>query len=147
VQCSIDFVISLSNLTVSMYMFWGGGGGHSFCFKVTKKYSIVFRAQKLESLDLSVVLHFAARGPQAHLLTGVHEQSYIGVVMGYAGCLVDKFGCPAATTAAAATGIHKSRQDVMVTLNVKRAAKHKMVWNISVEVNRKNRDIKKSINH
>ena len=34
------------------------------------------------------------RGPQAHLFTGVHEQSYIGVVLGYAGCLTDKFGCP-----------------------------------------------------
>ncbi len=88
------------------------------------KYWIVFHAQKLESLGLSVVLHFAARGPQAHLLTGVHEQSYIGVVMGYAGCLVDKFGCPAATTTAAAAGIHKSRQDAMVTLNVRRAAEH-----------------------
>lgn len=37
-----------------------------------------------------------ARGPQAHLFSGVHEQNYIGVVMGYAGCLADQFGCPPA---------------------------------------------------
>jgi hypothetical protein len=54
-----------------------------------------------------LIPNFAARGPQAHLLTGVHEQSYIGVVMGYAACLADRFGCPPSVVAAAGF----SRQD------------------------------------
>jgi len=36
-----------------------------------------------------------ARGPQAHLVNGLHDQSYLGVLMGYAGCINKaEFGCP-----------------------------------------------------
>ncbi|XP_023331803.1 alkaline phosphatase, tissue-nonspecific isozyme, partial [Eurytemora carolleeae] len=36
-----------------------------------------------------------ARGPQAHLVTGLHEQSFLGLLMGYAACMNKKeFGCP-----------------------------------------------------
>merc|ERR1712004_399321 len=37
-----------------------------------------------------------AVGPQAHLMTGVHEQSYLAHLAAYAGCFQEKsLGCPA----------------------------------------------------
>ena len=37
-----------------------------------------------------------AIGPQAHLVTGVHEQSYLAHVVAYAACLrKDRLTCPA----------------------------------------------------
>ena len=39
---------------------------------------------------------------QAHLLTGVHEQSYLAHLVSYAACLQeDSLGCPASTSGAA----------------------------------------------
>merc|ERR1719348_694902 len=36
-----------------------------------------------------------AIGPQAHLISGVHEQSYLAHLVAYAGCLKEKhLGCP-----------------------------------------------------
>ena len=35
-------------------------------------------------------------GPQAHHVTGLHEQSFIGALMAHAACVnEDQFGCPA----------------------------------------------------
>ena len=43
-----------------------------------------------------------AIGPQAHLISGVHEQSYLATLMAYAGCLrPDDLSCPPAPSSSA----------------------------------------------
>jgi len=55
-----------------------------------------------------------ARGPQAHHVTGLHEQGYLAVLLGYAGCLNNrKFGCPTATSSS-----HSVDSGVSVLLTV-----------------------------
>lgn len=45
-----------------------------------------------------------ALGPQAHLVSGVHEQSYLAHLLAYAGCLKpDQLGCPEGRTNSAQT--------------------------------------------
>ena len=47
-----------------------------------------------------------AVGPQAHLLTGVHEQSYLPHVAAYAGCWKGKdLGCPASAAPTLASSL------------------------------------------
>jgi len=58
-----------------------------------------------------------ARGPQAHHVTGLHEQSFLGVLMGYAGCFNrPRFGCPPAIATSPANRIGGVGLEVLVLL-------------------------------
>merc|ERR1739845_332499 len=59
-----------------------------------------------------------ADGPWAHLIHGVHEQSYIATVMSYAGCLgkhSTREGCPSSTRSGASSN-HLHQATLLATV-------------------------------
>jgi len=58
-----------------------------------------------------------AVGPQAHLLTGVHEQSYIAHVVSYAACLQESsVGCPNGSSGSLSASILTSFVSLIISL-------------------------------
>ena len=78
--------------------FWRNVSGEDFMspdWRQMATFQLEYETHGGEDVPLYAV------GPGAHLLAGVHEQSYLAHALAYAGCLRrDQLGCPAAASAA-----------------------------------------------
>ena len=92
-DCSIFmnfFVFSRKHLINKYFL------GFSYLLQATKKPLFKYITNlNLHTTYLYNIKHIS-RGPQAHHVTGLHEQSFIGALMAHAACVnEDQFGCPA----------------------------------------------------
>jgi len=78
--------------------FWRNVSGEDFMspdWRQMATFQLEYETHGGEDVPLYAV------GPGAHLLAGVHEQSYLAHALAYAGCLRrDQLGCPVASSAA-----------------------------------------------